>query len=414
MSEGGSEVIRLLLVLFVALSLALPVSVAAETSAQTCPGFERGGDHAGDIEYADISESSGLAVSRRYQGEDGIIWTHNDSGDTARIFAMGTDGSHQGVVHLEGIEAVDWEDMSLGPCSVQKAGDEDADGNTPTCLYLGDIGDNEAVRPHVTVYRLREPQLPEDRPVDLTVKASDITAIHYRYEDGARDAETLMVHPTTGRLYVVDKSRTDGISQVYRVPNPADPTTSPEAPAQAPRIGQLDFSDRSGFAKMTTAGDIAPSGKEFSIRTYTKVYTYCVPDGKDFEAVFSAERTLSQPPPTIQGEALAYAPDGHALWLTSERRPAPLWKMTRAEPAEQEEKQEQANDDTGTEAPDAGMADTGVTDAGTEGSTGEDAGTPARERTKREERSGGCLTTSGGSSGLVLVVLVWVGWRRRT
>jgi hypothetical protein len=56
--------------------------LALSTSACAMP---IGMTQAGSITAPTIDEASGLAVSRL---NDNILWVHNDSGDTARIFAI--------------------------------------------------------------------------------------------------------------------------------------------------------------------------------------------------------------------------------------------------------------------------------------------------------------------------------------
>src|SRR3954451_10421792 len=87
------------------------------------------------------TELSGLVAS---PAQRGVLWTHNDSGDAPRLFALRSDGSAIATVAVRGAQAVDWEDLAAGP-----------DGS----LLVGDIGDNDAARDSVTVYRVPEPQV---------------------------------------------------------------------------------------------------------------------------------------------------------------------------------------------------------------------------------------------------------------
>src|SRR5437899_10812738 len=87
-------------------------------------------------------ESSGVAVSRTYPD---VLWTHNDSGDGPYLYATDLRGTDRGALLVPGAQALDWEDMSLGPCPVAflpKAG---------SCLYLADSGDILEFRPFVSV-----------------------------------------------------------------------------------------------------------------------------------------------------------------------------------------------------------------------------------------------------------------------
>ena len=94
-----------------------------------------------------------------------------------------------------------WRPFSVGP-----------DGN----VYVGDIGDNLGGGwSEVWIYRFAEPE----RLRDTTVTATRYTV---RYADGPRDAESLMVHPKTGRVYIASKSEKNGA--VYAGPEQLSPT----------------------------------------------------------------------------------------------------------------------------------------------------------------------------------------------
>ena len=77
-----------------------------------------------------IHEASGLAASRRHAG---VVYTHNDSGDGPRVFALSAaDGALLGEYEVRGrpgaaaVEAHDWEDMAVGPCGFDAALDANA------------------------------------------------------------------------------------------------------------------------------------------------------------------------------------------------------------------------------------------------------------------------------------------------
>jgi len=61
----------------------------------------------------ELKESSGLAISRTQQG---VLWSHNDSGDGPSLYAIDIAGKLLGVFHVSGAMARDWEDISTGPC----------------------------------------------------------------------------------------------------------------------------------------------------------------------------------------------------------------------------------------------------------------------------------------------------------
>ena len=136
----------------------------------------------GTVETELLTEVSGLVASR---SQEDTLWAHNDSGDVARVFAMAVDGRHLGSYTLAGVEAIDWEDMAIGPGPVEG---EDY-------LYLGDIGDNPAERPEIIIYRVLEP----DAGVSGTL--TDIETLVLRYPDRPHDAEVLLVDRFDGAIH---------------------------------------------------------------------------------------------------------------------------------------------------------------------------------------------------------------------
>src|SRR6478736_9611993 len=65
---------------------------------------------AGPITDPALTEISGIHVGVR---NSGVWWVHNDSGDTARVFALDATGAVRGTYSLAGASAVDWEDMTV-------------------------------------------------------------------------------------------------------------------------------------------------------------------------------------------------------------------------------------------------------------------------------------------------------------
>ena len=289
-----------------------------------------------------ITESSGLATA----STGDLVFTHNDSGSDARFFAVGPDGRTRTSYVLPGVEPRDWEDMARGP-----------DEQGRSSLWLGDIGDNNAVRENgLLVHRVREPE-PTDRE---EVTTEPPTSFRLRYPDGPSDAETLLVHPRTGRLHLVTKPLA-GSPRVYAAPQPLDPTgpnvlervaeATPQATGTAggPGIGTI-------ANYLVTAGDIAPDGTRVAIRTYTDLYEWTVP-GDDVAAAFDGEPTVTPLPPTEQGEGLAYAPDGRSVLLSTEGAGSEVHRVVPAAPEPTpDESDEPSADEPGSEDLDTAAA----------------------------------------------------------
>ncbi len=262
---------------------------------------------AGHLADDRVDEASGLAASRR---NPGVLWTHNDSGDKPRLFALDAKGRHLGVYTLLGAEARDWEDIALGP------------GPEPRLhyLYVADCGDNKARHDVKVIYRLPEPVVRADQaPIESAL--GGVEAIHFRYPDGPRDAETLMVDPATADLYVISKR--EQAVRVYRAafPQLTDAVITLEALGKLPLNG-------------VTAGDISADANEVLVKTYEAVHYWPRLPGQDLgEALQEPPRRLPYYPEP-QGEAIAWHPAAGGYYTLSEEResiPAMLYFYPRLE-----------------------------------------------------------------------------------
>ena len=272
-----------------------------------------------------ITESSGLASS----SDPGIVFTHNDSGDDARFFAVDVaTGRTRTVYELPDVQARDWEDMARGP-----------DEQGRSSLWLGDIGDNNARRDRgLLVHRVPEPQ-PTD---DDAVTTEPPTSFRLRYVDGPGDAEALLVHPRTGRLYVVTKPLA-GTAGVYAAPERLDPdgpnALTLVAEVELRRTGTEGGPNIGSLAqRLVTAGDISPDGRRVALRTYTDLYEWTI-EGDDVAGAFTTEPEISPLPETFQGEGLAYTADGSALLTSTEGERAPVHRLVRQEPPPEAEEE---------------------------------------------------------------------------
>lgn len=240
----------------------------------------------GRIRNPRITESSGLVASRTYEG---VLWTHNDSGDGPFLYALDMKGRTLGRWEVTGAEAFDWEDIALGPGDI---------------LYIGDIGDNTASRPSITIYRVPEPD-----PRAGNGNTEPATPIELTYPRGPQDAETLMVHPVTGDLYIVTKN-ISGQAVLFSSEAPLDKTI------RLKRLGPLTIPSTYGGI---TAGDIAIPGDKAVLATYLEAFEFVIGNGRsDFDSIWDTEPAPIDVGARPQGEAIAYGPDGTSILTTSE------------------------------------------------------------------------------------------------
>ena len=268
---------------------------------------------AGSVASAELIEISGLAASRTYEG---VLWAHNDSGDTARVFAMAADGAHLTFFPLSGARAIDWEDMAIGP------------GPDPSIdyLYLADIGDNAAERAQVDIYRLPEPD--PFAPVTTAMVELKLDKLTLLYPDRPHDAETLLVDSRTGDLLIVTKELQAPESFVFLAPGPfqAGATVTLEL------VTTIDFATLPSTVQppddasilvlnvphLPTGGDVSPAGDLIAIRTYGTVWLW---ERAENTALWDAFAGVPCEAPSAieeQGEAIAFTADGSGYVTISE------------------------------------------------------------------------------------------------
>ena len=249
-----------------------------------------------------ILEISGLALSRVH---DDMLWVHEDSGRPAVLTALGSDGRTRGTLTLTNTTNVDWEDLAIGPC-----GEE-------SCLFIGEFGDNGESRDDAAILRVVEPTF-DSEPFALSVEP---TVFPFAYEDGARDAEALVVGPD-GMPVVIDKL-SDGTASLHRF---EALTEGEQAVLDEIATIETGIDSSGGLPAMATAADLNALGDRLLVRTYGWLWEFDL-DGKGLEDAEDAARSELTHGPELQGEAAAYAPDGRAVWHVAEGGHAMLFRL---------------------------------------------------------------------------------------
>lgn len=236
----------------------------------------------------EIQELSGIAASRVHHG---VFYVDNDSGDSARIFAVDEHGRLLSTIKLASAVAVDWEDIAVGPC----------DGGS--CVLVGDIGDNGASRTAYALYRVREPA---KLAADATLAADTFPFV---YPDGSHDAESLLVHPTTGVVTIVTKVKR-GPSGIYELV-----LGEPGQKLVAKKVGEV--TPPSGI-NLFTAGDVRPDARGVLLRTYTNVFFYPMGAGQSAADALAGAPCEVPAPIEPQGEAIAWLVTGDGYVTSTE------------------------------------------------------------------------------------------------
>jgi hypothetical protein len=262
----------------------------------------------GLLDTAFLPEASGIALSRTFPDR---LYHINDSGHGPYFYITDRTGGNTQQVRIEGFSAIDPEDLSMGPC----AGGE-------SCLFIGDIGDNLAVRDTIEVAILLED--------DFGKTVTPYRLVTLRYPDGPRDAESLAVHPN-GDIFILSKAwrrfpLLADPAHLYRLPRAAW-EDAPEQLHTLEFVAEIDLPSLNrgvttplGF--VATAMDIAPDGSRLVVLTYQNAIEFAVDLAGGWPKTLTLEVDYRHIPlrPLPQQEAVSYLEDGRSLIYSSELR----------------------------------------------------------------------------------------------
>lgn len=224
-----------------------------------------------------INESSGLVKSRRLNG---LFWTHNDSGDRPRLFAVTREGKQIGIVEILNARNADWEDIAIDDVGF---------------LYLCDIGDNRNRRTDLVVYRV--PEVDPRRVRTVTVAAR----FPFRYP-GLRSPDAEACFFANGAIYILTKEHGADETFLYRLD-----LSRPEREQTVVFMGKTEIDGR------VTAADLSPDGSRLAVLTYTAIHLFRKPQESD-DYLSGQHRRFS----LVFGQAEAIAWDGDDLIVTNE------------------------------------------------------------------------------------------------
>ncbi|MEM8550589.1 MAG: hypothetical protein AAGF10_07340 [Verrucomicrobiota bacterium] len=245
----------------------------------------------------EIDESSGIVKSQRYAD---VYWTHNDSGDVARIFPIRLDGSDvgpsagQGIL-VDGAVNRDWEDIA-----------SDHAGN----LLIGAFGNNANRRRDLAVYVVPEPDPYANRPAQVSQRVPfhfpEQTA--FPQQDNNYDVEALFV--ANGTWHILTKHRADTETRLYRFSGYSQTESNPLTLLAS-------FSSRG----MVTAADALADGSRVAVLTYGSLWVFQPPqndDGSyDVDRMFAGD-IFWQPIRAKQCEAVCFI-DPDSVLITNEQ-----------------------------------------------------------------------------------------------
>lgn len=269
------------------------------------------------IDFKAIDEMSGIAASRQFRG---VYWVHNDSGDSARLFALdadgrvivppfmrrwfyGSGGHHRGRkpwtgVSVSGATNHDWEDIAV------------ANGT----LYVADMGNNGNARRNLGIYVMHEP----DPMKAISVQPEKFIPVaypdqhHFPAKQWHFDSESLFV--SQGKVYILTKHRRAGHPRgfvpgtvLYRLDS-----LSPD------RVNMLVRVEANAMIDTPTGADISPNGQWLAIICYRQVWLFPRPTHGDRWLSGQGRLLALDPMQTRQAEAVTWRND-HSLLIGNEQ-----------------------------------------------------------------------------------------------
>jgi hypothetical protein len=251
--------------------------------------------------------------------QPGIIFGLNDSGNDPLLFAYDSTGRGRGVWSISGAINRDWEAAAIGPCDGTGA---------KSCLFIGDVGDNDARRRGVTVYRVAEPAVPGSKPdSQYSIRVSD--RLDIRYPDHPHNVEAMYV-TSDGSVFLITKERLlDGQRHprpalIFRIPASAWDSSGIVTASLADSLLPIVPGESQG--RLVSDAALSPDGKLLAVRTYAEVFVFAIDSATGLPVGHIAPamcgiRWLREK----QGEGVGWWWDRRRLVLTSEGRNAPFF-----------------------------------------------------------------------------------------
>ena len=264
----------------------------------------------GKLEAEKLDEASGIQA-----GNDGVFFLHNDDGN--HIYAIDASGRDLGRMTIKGAKNKDWEDITR------------VIGEEGPILVIGDTGDNYGGRKKVTLYFVQEPSRDEYRD-----KLEPIHRLKVRYQDGPRDVEAMAYDPASDMILFLSKR--DKPPRLYGIPmdlalweDELEAVFLGEVPGFRPptRFDILGSPKRGLWVSQPTGMDISEDGRTAAVITYRSLYVFERRADETWPEAFQREPVEYPGPPGLHDEAVGFSHEQQSIYVTTERRPAPLYRL---------------------------------------------------------------------------------------
>ena len=264
---------------------------------------------AGLVTDTRLAEVSGIAAS---QQTPGAFWAINDSDSAAELHLVSATGSRLASLPIEGVPNVDWEDLAAFTYQGRRY------------LLIADTGDNGGLRDTLSLIAIEEPREAVDGAQLLPA-----WTVRFRWPDGPRDCEAVVVDSVAGKILLISKKRVP--AEMFQVSLRPERNTVQVARRIAllrgiaqPSSADLQRNQIYGrYRSQITSASLSPDGRTLAVLNYGAVYLYPRAEGERWSAALRNPSSLDFPW-MPQAEAVTWAIDGGSLLIGGEQTPSPL------------------------------------------------------------------------------------------
>jgi hypothetical protein len=273
-------------------------------------------ERTGWLTASDINEASGMQASHSRNGD---FFVHNDEGAPI-VYVVDETGADLGGVFVVPAKNKDWEDITSVPVDEGR------------WLVLGDIGNNQSKRKSAKLYFIEEP-----KPGEHDRYSGRVILQHWielTYPDGPRDCESMAYDPVSNQILFLSKR--DKPPRLYAVDLE---TALTQEEAELTFLGTISalrpptsrdhahFGGRTDWISQPTGMDISTDGMEAVIITYRSLYRFKREADESWLSAMQRKPEEVVGPPAVQNEAITYSVDGNSIFVTTEKRPAPMHRI---------------------------------------------------------------------------------------
>ncbi len=246
---------------------------------------------------AQVAENSGLILWRNK------LWTHNDSGGEAEIYAIDTNtGLMVQTISLPQAENQDWEDISQ---------DQDF-------IYLADVGNNRGTRKNLIVYKVAKNKIPHSGDTQIsgigTIRFSYADQIDFEKRMNNHNFDCEAIASYGDSIYLFTKNWENQRTKMYAIPKIAGEY----------KISPLADFDAGG---LITAAEFSPDGSQLALLGYADyvsfMWLFWDYEGKNF---FEAKKLRIDFPDLVfvQTEGLCFTTEQDIVFSCEESAVPPM------------------------------------------------------------------------------------------